>query len=330
MKRRLAAVLLFAVVLLTAFGRAGDSWAQTKIPRVGILTTCTCTTVDDAAQYYEQFRRTLADRGWIEAKSVSLVYRSARGDPPQFAEAAAELVRLNVDVIYADNAPATRATYAATRTIPIVALDFTNDPVAAGYVESYSRPGRNLTGLFLDAPEFAGKWLELLKAIIPGLSRVAVLWDPTPGAAHLRAVQGAARSFGVQLQVLEVRRPDDIDRAFSAFRGRPQALIILPSPMLWSQSARLAELAMKRRLPATSMATPFAVAGGMLAYGPDLPSTEERGAVLVAKILSGAKPADLPVERPSKLELVVNLQAAKALGLTLPDSVLLRADRVIR
>lgn len=331
MKRRLAAVVLFALVLLAAFGRAGDSWAQTKIPRVGILATPLAGTTEDVmAQWYQPFRRTLAEHGWIEGKNVLLEYRGARGNPPQFPGAAAELVELKVDVIFADSAPATRATYAATRTIPIVALDFTNDPVAAGYVESYSRPGGNLTGFFLDAPGFAGKWLELLKAMVPGLSRVAVLWDPSPGATHLEAVQAAARSLGVQLQVVEVRKPDEIDGAIAAFRARPQALIILPSPMTWGQSARLAELAMKHRLPATSMAPLFAEAGGLLSYGPDPVSAVERCAFLVAKILGGAKPVDLPVERPTKFELVVNLPAAKALGLTLPDSVLLRADRVIR
>jgi putative ABC transport system substrate-binding protein len=252
------------------------------------------------------------------------------GDPSQLAEAAAELVRLKVDVIFADSAPATRAAYAATRTIPIVALDFTTDPVAEGYVESYGRPGGNLTGVFLDAPGFAGKWLELLKAMVPGLSRVAVLWDPSPGPTHLQSVQSLARSLRVQMQVLEVRKPEDFDRAFSALRGRPQALIILPSPMIYQQNARLAELALKHRLPATSMALGFAEVGGALAYGPVRAAAYERGAVLVAKILGGAKPGDLPVERPTKVQLVVNLKTVKALGLTIPESILLRADEVIR
>jgi putative ABC transport system substrate-binding protein len=218
----------------------------------------------------------------------------------------------------------------ATHTIPIVGLDFTNDPVAVGYADSYGRPRRNLTGIFLDAPEFAGKWLELLTAIVPRLSRVAVLWDPSPGPTHLQAIQGAARSLSVQLQILEVHKPDDFDKAFSAFRARTQALIILPSPMLWNDSVRLAELAMKHRLPAISMADLFAKAGGVLSYGPDTASAFERGALLVAKILGGAKPAELPVERPTKFQLIVNLKTSKALGLTIPQSILLRADEVIR
>jgi putative ABC transport system substrate-binding protein len=307
-----------------------DSSAQVKIPRVGILTSSTGTTDKASEQFDELFRRTLADQGWIDGKNVVLEYRAAHGTPPRFADTAAELVRLNVDVIFANNAPATRAASAATHTIPIVGVDLTNDPVSAGYVESYTHPGGNLTGFFLDAPEFAGKLLELLRLMVPGLSRAVVLWDPSPGPTHLSAVQAAARSFEIQLQVLEVRKPEEIDGVFSGFRGRPQALIILPSPMLFSQGARLAELALQHRLPATSIFRPFAEAGGVIAYGPELVSAGKRCAGLVAKILGGAKPAELPVERPAKFELVVNLRTAKAIGLALPQSILLRADEVIR
>jgi putative ABC transport system substrate-binding protein len=316
--------------LLTTLGWTEEGWAQTKVPRVGILTFFAVTNDSTLELWLEPFRRTLAVEGWSVGKNVSFEYRNANGDPSKFAEAAAELAGLKVDVIFAVSAPAVRAAYAATRTIPIVAQDFTTDPVAKGYAESYSRPGGNVTGVFLDAPEFAGKWFDLLKAMVPGVSRVCVLWDPSPGPTHLQAVRNVARSLGVKLQVLEVRKPDDIGRAFSALRGRPQALIILPSPMLYVQSARLAKLALQHRLPATSMARSFADAGGAVAYGPDLPSTSERAAVFVAKILGGAKPADLPVERPTKFKLVVNLKTAKALGLSIPESLLLRADEVIR
>ena len=180
MKGSVAAVLLLAVALLTSLGWTGESWGQTTLPRVGIL-SYGGTTDEAVKQWLEPFRRTLADQGWIEGKQVAFEYRRAVGDPSQLAEAAADLTRLKVDVIFADSAPAVRAAHAATSTIPIVAMDFTTDPVAEGYVESYGRPGRNITGVFLDAPEFAGKWLELLKAIVPDLSRVAVLWDPSPG-----------------------------------------------------------------------------------------------------------------------------------------------------
>ena len=330
MKNRVVAVLLFAVTLLTTLGWTGESWGQENVRRVGILTGAVDLTSDHAKQWWEPFRRTLADQGWIDGKNVSFEFRKPSGDPPQFAAAAAELVRQKVDVIWATNAPAVRAAYAATRTIPIVAQDFTTDPIAEGYVESYSRPGGNLTGVFLDAPEFAGKWVELLKNMVPGLSSVVVLWDPSPGTAHLHAVESAALSFGVRLQVIEVRKPEDIDRAFASMRGRPEALIILPSPMLYFQTERLAKLALKYRLPATSLFRIFAEAGGTLAYGPDQAMASARIGVLVAKVLGGAKPGDLPVERPSKFDFVVNLKTAKALGLTIPQSILLRADEVIR
>ncbi|HTS53824.1 MAG TPA: ABC transporter substrate-binding protein [Burkholderiales bacterium] len=331
MKHRIAAVLLSTGALLAGFCWAGESWAQTKIARVGILTFVPRTDDPTLNQWFEPFRRTLSEQGWIEGTNISFEYRSVpSGEPSQLAKAAAELVRLKVDVIWASGAPFARAAYEATHTIPIVAQDFTTDPVTEGYVESYGRPGGNLTGVFLDAPEFAGKWFQLLKAMVPRLSGVVVLWDPSPGAVHLQAVKKLAGSFRVQLQVVEVRKPDDIDRAFSALRGRPQGVIILPSPMIYVQSARLAKLAMKHRLLATSMARAFADAGGAMSYGPELASASERSAIFVAKIFGGAKPAELPVERPTKVQLVVNLRAAKALGLTVPESVLYRADEVIR
>ena len=330
MKKRVAAVLFLAVAMLTGPGGTGESWGQTKIARVGILTFFAVKDDPTQALWLEPFRRTLADKGWVEGKNLSVEYQNAHSDPSQFLGAAAELARLKVDVILATGAPAVRAAYAATRTIPIVANDFTTDPVAEGYVESYGRPAGNLTGMFLDAPEFAGKWFDLLQAIVPGLSRVAVLWDPSPGPTHLHAVRRVASSLGVKLQVLEVRTPDDIGKAFSALRGRPQALIILPSPMIYVQSARLAELALKHGLPATSMLRAFADAGGVVAYGPDMTLTFERNADFVAKILGGAKPGNLPVERPTKFKLVVNLKTAKALGITIPESMLLRADEVIQ
>jgi putative ABC transport system substrate-binding protein len=316
--------------LLTNLGWTGETWGQAKLPRVAIITVGTATDDSNAGYRLELIRRALADQGWIEGRTASFEMRNARGDVSRFSEIAADLVRLKVDVIWADSAPALRATYAATRTIPIVALDFTTDPVAAGYAQSYGRPGGNVTGVFLDAPEFSGKGLEFLKAMVPGLSRVAVLWDPKPGDAHVRALQAIAPSFGVQLQVVQVRNPEDIDRAGSLFRGRPQALIILPSPMMVAENSRLAKLATKERLPATSFFRVFAEAGGTVAYGPEVVSVAERGAVLVTKILNGANPADLPIERPTKFELVVNLKTAKALGITVPESILLRADEVIR
>jgi putative ABC transport system substrate-binding protein len=318
------------ITLLTTLGWTEQAWGQADVRRVGILTFAATTDEPRLEAALKVFRQTLADRDWIEAKNVSFEYRSARSDPSQFAKAAAELVGLNVDVIMATSAPAVRAAYAATRTIPIVAIDYTTDAIAEGYVQNYARPGGNVTGVFLDAPEFAGKWFELLKVIVPNLSRVSVLWDPSPGTTHLQAVRSVARLLEIKLQILEVRKPEDIGTAFAALRGRPQAVILLPSPMIHAQSARLARLALKHRLAATSMALEFARAGGVLAYGPELTSTYERNAVLVAKILSGSNPAELPMERPTKVHLVVNLKTAKTLGITVPQSILLRADEVIR
>jgi putative ABC transport system substrate-binding protein len=330
MKQRIAAMLIFAAVLLAASAWPSEGRAQTRIARVGIITVGAATDEAMAGYRFDLIRRAFASQGWSEGRTIAFELRNARGDASRFAEIAAELVRLKVDLIWADSAPALRATYAATRTVPIVAMDFTTDPVAAGYAQSYGRPGGNMTGVFLDAPEFSGKWLELLKAMVPGLSRVAVLWDPSPGDAHLRGVQAAAPSFGVQLQVLEVRKPEEIDAIGSAFPGRPQALIVLPSPMTLAESPRLARLAAKQRLPATSIFRLFAEEGGAVAYGPEAAAVVERGAVQATRILRGAKPGDLPIERPTKFELVVNLKAARALNLTIPESVLARADRVIR
>jgi putative ABC transport system substrate-binding protein len=327
LKNRGVAVLLLASFVLTGLGWTAQSWAQANVQRVGILT------FDENAYWttwMKLVRHTLADQGWVEGKNVSFEYRNAHSDSSRFTEAAEALVGLKVDVILAPGAPAVRAAFAATRTIPIVTADFTTDPVAAGYVQSYARPGGNVTGVFLDAPELTGKWLELLTAMIPNLSRLAVLWDPGPGANHLDALRNVAGSSDIELQVLKVRKPDDIDKAFTALHGQPQAVIILPSPMIYQQSAQFARLALKHRLPATAFAREFALAGGALAYGPDVTETRDSTADLVAKILGGAKPGELPVQRPSKIRLVVNLKTAKALGITVPQSILLRADEVIR
>src|SRR5258706_4145559 len=263
MKSLAAAALLFVVALLVSLGWTAESLGQTKLPRVGVL-SYGGTTDGEVKQWLEPFRRTLAKQGWIEGKQVDIASRRAVGDPSDLADAAAELVRLKVDLIFADSAPSVRAAHAATSTIPIVAADFTNDPIAAGYVESYGRPGKNITGVFLDAPDFSGKWLELLKAVIPNLSRVVVLWDPSPGPAHLQGVKGIARSMRLELQVIEVRKPEDIETAFSTVHGRPQALIVLPSPMIFLQSERIAKLALKHRLPATSMTRLFTDADGIV------------------------------------------------------------------
>jgi putative ABC transport system substrate-binding protein len=322
MKRFASTLTTVSVLVLT--GAMHPAQAQNKIPRVGILT------VDETTQALEPFARAMREHGWVEGKNVIFELRHGGGNPRQMAEPAAELVRSNVDVLLPIGPPAVRAAVAATRTIPIVAHDLETDPVLAGYAQTYGRPGGNVTGLFLDSPDLAGKWLELLKAILPAMSSAVVLWDSTSGPIPLAAVRTVAPTFGVKLQVVEIKTPDEIDRAARVFRGNPQALIVLPSPMMFYQSARLAQLAERQRLPATSMFVPFAEAGGMLAYGPDLPATFERCAELVAKILSGAQAGNLPIERSTKFDFVLNLKTAKALRLNMPDTVLLRADTTIQ
>jgi putative ABC transport system substrate-binding protein len=325
---RITCKLLAAFMLAMLAGWVSTAAAQTRPMRLGILFM---NSEEDSRQYQRAFFRRLASLGWIEGKNVVFFFASARGDPARFPEAASELVRQRVDVIYADSAPAVRAAHAATRTVPIVGQDFTTDPVAAGYAESVNRPGGNLTGVFLDAPQISAKWMELLTSVIPGLSRAVALWDPSAGDTHLRAVQDAARAAGVQIQVLEVRRPEDIDNAASSnIAGQPQALIVIPSPIMYLESARVGRFAMKQRLPATSMAQQFAEQGGVLAFGPEQASNYERCAALVSSVLGGAKPGELPIERPAKFDLVVNVRAAKKFGLKVPDHVLARADRVIR
>ncbi len=330
MRARCAPVLLVVASVLVATWSIGQAWGQERLARIGVLSFISIS--DDTAldTWYTPFSRTLEARGWTEGKNVSFEYRSANGDPSQFNKAAKEIAGLGVDIILAVGAPALREAHLATETIPIVAVDYTTDPIANGYVLSYARPGGNITGIFLDAPSFAGKWFELLKAMVPDLSQVGVLWDPSPGANHLLAIRGVANSLAIPLKVVDVRKPEDLEPAFNALSEKVQAVIILPSPMHYSYSSRLAGLALKYQLPATSMARQFAMTGGTIAYGPDEPATYERLAVLAAKILSGNDIGNIPVERPTKLELTVNLESAKTLDITVPQSILLRADEVIR
>lgn len=317
------AVMVFALSCFSA------THAQERLPRIGVLTVVAATKQPLAA-WVSAARETLAQQGFQEGKTVIYVFRDAQGNPERFREAAADLVRQNVDVIYAMSAPAVRAVHAETKSIPIVGSDYTNDPVAVGYAKSYSRPGGNVTGVFVDAPEFSAKWLELMREIVPNLNRAVALWDPTPGDTHVRALESVGRTFGMQVQVVQTRRPQDIDSAGAAFTNQPQALVVLPSPMFYAEPVRLAKLTLAQRLPATAMGPSFAEAGGLLTYGPSDIWTSERIGLMMAKILRGAKVGDLPIERPIKFDLVVNLKTAKLLGLTIPQAVIERADRVIR
>ena len=273
----------------------------------------------------------LAEHGYVEGRNLVIEYRHPRKATERVEDLAAELVRLSVDVIHAAGPTALRAARATTTTIPIVAHDFETDPVASGLIASYARPGGNVTGTFLDLPEVAGKWLELLRQVVPKLARVAILWDPTSGDAQLRVVEGAARALRLAVQVLEARDRGEIEARFrAAVEARAGGVVVLSSPLFsGGGSKHLAELAVRHRLPSVSLFQIYAEAGGLLAYGPDNLALYRQEGRFIGKILAGARPADLPIERPARFELLVNMKTAKRLGVTVPSEVMLRADRVI-
>jgi len=283
----------------------------------------------------EAFRQGLRDLGYVEGRNVVIEYRDAEGKHERLPALAAELVALKVDVIVAPPTPAALAAKQATRTLPIVFFSV-SDPVSSGLVTSLGRPGGNVTGLSDLTPELVGKCLEQLKQAVPGVSRAAVLWQPGAFGERtekdlLKAAEVAARALGVRLQFVEARGPDDFDRAFSKMTSaRADALTVLPTAMFVSERRRLVDLAAKNRLPTVFPYRESVDAGGLMSYGPNLADMYRRAATYVDKILKGAKPGDLPVEQPTKFELVINAKTAKALSLTIPQSVLLRADQVIQ
>ena len=279
----------------------------------------------------EAFRRALRDLGWVEGRNIAIEYRWAEGKPERAREMAEELVRLKVDIIVAPTSIYVEAAKGATSTIPII---FTShaDPVGTGHVTSLARPGGQITGLATMLPEITAKGLELLKEAVPSLARVAVIWDPATPAHKpgLNAVEAAGQALDLRLQTLAVRSVAEFDTAFSTMaREGADGVLVLTTPLYTAGERRLAELAITHKLPSVFGARQFVVAGGLLSFGPDRADVFRRGATYVDKILKGAKPADLPVEQPTKFELVVNLKTARVLGLTIPHSFLLRADEVI-
>jgi putative tryptophan/tyrosine transport system substrate-binding protein len=328
MKRAAVPPILVAVVLLV-LGVIAHAQQPTKVPRIGFLSTNSLSSV---AARTESFRQGLRELGYVEGKNITIEWRDAEGKLDRLSERAVELVRLKVDVIVTAAPAPTRATKEATVTIPIV-MAFDNDPVGNGFVASLARPGGNITGLSTYYPETTGKQLELLKEIVPNLSRVAVLGTSTvPGNEQtLKETELAARAFGVKLQYLEIQNPQDIENVFrAASKGRAGAVLVLSSPVATSQRAQIAEIAAKSRLPAIYPQSDHIDAGGLMFYGPSIADLYRRAATYVDKILKGAKPAELPVEQPMKFELIINLKAAKQIGLTIPPNVLVRADRVIK
>jgi putative tryptophan/tyrosine transport system substrate-binding protein len=299
-----------------------------KVLRVGLLSPFSPSAT---VSWHQAFRLGLRDLGWIEGQNISIVYRYAEGRTDRLPEIAADLVRQKVDVIVAALVVDALAAKEATSTIPIV-VAAAGDPVALKVVESEARPGGNVTGLSQISVEVVGKRLELLKDVVPNLSRVAVLWDPQNPVSTLnwKELQIPAQQLAVQLLSLEVSSTNDFDKAFEdATKERAGALAVMPAPLFAGNFKRIADLAAKSRLPSIFQFSEFTDAGGLLAYGPDRSDMFRRAAAYVDKILKGAKPADLPMERPTKFEFVINMKTAKTLGITVPNPILLRATRLI-
>jgi putative ABC transport system substrate-binding protein len=323
--RRESIVALAAGAL--AWAGAVRAQAPARVRRIGLLSPFS---PSGAAPLHHAFRLSLNDLGWVEGKNISIEYRYAEDRYDRLPDLAADLVRLKVDVIVTSVTADALAAQKATRAIPIVIA--VGDPVALGLVESLARPGGNVTGLSTMTVETAGKRLELLTAMVPKLSRVAVLWDPQSPISTLawKEIQLPAGRLGIQLHSLEVRSANDLDQAVeNATPARADALYITPGPVFTANLKRIADLAAKSRVPSIFQFSEFADAGGLVTYGPDRVDLFRRAAAFVDKILKGATPGDLPIDRATKFELVINMKTAKALGIAIPRSVLFRADRVI-
>ena len=327
MTRKITVLTLCA--MLFALCSSADAQQPTKVPRIGYLTP---NPPSAHSARYEAFRQGLRELGYVEGKNIVIEYRYAEGKQDRVPALAAELVRLKVDVIVTGGSTATRAAKEATVTIPIV-MTQDADPVGNGFVASLARPGGNITGLSTLRPEISGKHLELLKEVLPRLARVAVFGTSTAtgNVQQRREIELAAGALGVKLQYLDVLAPKDIETAFrAASKGRADAFLVAGGNVLISQQAQIAELAIKNRLPAIYERREAVEAGGLMSYGVSITDLDRRAATYVDKILKGAKPADLPVEQPKKFEFIINLKAAKQIGLTIPPNVLVRADKVIK
>jgi len=322
--------LLTAGALLAA-PLAAEAQRAAKVTRIGILAGNRAASPHTLVAFLQGLR----DLGYVEGGNVVIEFRDAEGKPERLPTLAAELLALKVDIVFAPSTPAALATKQATRTIPIVFAGAA-DPVADGLVTSLARPGSNVTGLSNLSAEVVGKRLEQLKQAAPGVTRVAVLWHQGGSGGRterdmLNAAEVAARSLGVQLQAVETRGSADFERAYSEMtRARADALTVLPIALFSFYRRRLIDLAAKNGLPAAYPAREYVDAGGLMSYGADLADLHRRAAFYVDKIVKGANPADLPVEQPTKFEFLINLKAAKALGLTIPQAMLLRADAVIQ
>jgi putative ABC transport system substrate-binding protein len=316
--------------VIVLVGAAAEAQQPTKVPRIGYLTG---TNLSASSGRTEALRQGLGDLGYVEGKNIIIEWRGADGNRDRQRAFAVELVRLNADVIVTGGSSSTRAAKEATSTIPII-MTQDDDPVGSGFVASLARPGGNVTGLSTLSPELSGKRLELLKEVIPGLSRVAVLRSTTSAgqAQETKEIDLAAGVLRVKTQYVDVLAAKDIEPAFrAAVKGRSEAVLMMASGTITSsQRFRIAELAIKNRLPVMYHLGSFAEAGGLMHYGFNSNDLSRRAALYVDKTLKGTKPADLPVEQPTKFEFVINLKAAKHIGLTIPPNVLARADRIIK
>jgi len=326
---RLFTVLLIGgLLVLQAPWGAADAQQSGNIPRVGFFRPAPPS--PELERILESFRQGLRDQGYVEGQNVAVEVRFPATTADPLADIATGLVRLKPDVIFAVASSGIDAVRNATTSIPIVALDLETDPLASGIVASLARPGGNITGIFLDFPELGGKWLELVKEMSPRISRVAVLWDPATGRVPLKGAEAAAPSLRLKVQVLQARGPGDFEGAFQgAVRARAGAMVVLSSPVFNTYRRQLVDLAARHRLPVIMPFPFFADDGGLIAYGTDLVELYRQGGAMVGRILKGASPKSMPVERPNRFLLVVNMKTANALGITIPTSILFRANRVI-
>jgi ABC-type uncharacterized transport system substrate-binding protein len=325
--RRRELIALLGGAAAAAWPLAARAQQPAKLPTIGFLGS---TTPAPQSQLTAAFVQRLRELGWIEGRTVAIEYRWAEGRSERLAEFAAEFVRLKVDVILTHNTPPVLAAKQATSVIPIV-FATAADPVGTGVVASLARPGSNVTGLSSQSPDVASKRIELLREVVPGLRQLAVLAnvDNSYVALEMGEVRAATRTLGLDAALFEIRRAEDIATAFDGLRGRAQALYVVPDPVLFTHRLRINTLALGARLPTMHSLREYVELSGLISYGPNWPDQWRRAADLVDKILRGAKPGDIPVAQPTKFDFIINLTTAKALGLTIPESFLLRADEVI-
>jgi putative ABC transport system substrate-binding protein len=322
-------ILLAATLLLIAMPLAADGQVPEKVARIGMVRSETRPLDDRISQNIADVRTGLQEEGYAEGQHYRIEYYAPTAER-NIASIARTLVREKVDVIHAISSVAVEAARKATTTIPIVAHDYETDPIAAGFVTTLAKPGGNITGMFLDLPEISGKLLELLKTTLPGLRRIAVLWDPLTGKAQVIAVEQAAKALGIDVNILEARAGSLQQTVRAAAESKASALLLLGSPVVSAEFPKVAQATTAARLPSIAVFPAFARLGGLMAYGPDAPDQYRQEGRMIAKILKGSKPADLPVERPTKFYFLINLKTARTLGVTIPPSLLVRADQIIQ